>query len=340
MRLTKLVVIAIIHSAMCSPTTPPRIKHLIKHTTLIQDQFSAASRKSAVEFRNRVDEAAVPGSLFSRIRELQSEASLVLENQGAVPADLSIRSRRAFQWLSYLTDRKHCRSHWLTLLGFWEIHARLRIPLAYRRLHPRIELAHISPLFRIKVDKHRLFLTVQESFLGAPEPVLLAFWQLAYRKNPREARLLIKNYSQSERFRHNREKLEYLSLDSRAFSQGRCWDLESLFTRVNRHYFANTIERPHLKWSRQKTFRKFGHYNFETDTVLISRSLDDPEVPSYVLEYLMFHELLHKQLGVHQKGSRRFAHTPEFKARERTFPRLDEAGEFLAQFSRRLRKDI
>jgi hypothetical protein len=338
-RLTKQTVIDIIHSAMSSSTTPPRIKHLIKHTTLIQEQFSQTSRESAAGSKNQAEHPSGSGFLFTRVRELGEECAQKLEEQGAVPAELSIRSRRAFQWLTYLADQKNFQMHWQTLVNFWEIHARLRVPLTYRNLRPRIELAHISPLFRIKVDKHRLFLAVQESYLGAPEPILLAFWQLAYRKNSPEARLLIKKYSRSERFRQQREKLEYLGLDRRAFTQGRCWDLESLFGRVNRRYFGSAIERPHLKWSRQKTYRKFGHYNFETDTVLISRSLDDPEVPAYVLEYLMFHELLHKQLGIHQKGDRQYAHTPEFKAREKTFPQVHQAGEFLAQYSRRLRKE-
>ena len=72
-----------------------------------------------------------------------------------------------------------------------------------------------------------------------------------------------------------------------------------------------------------------GHYNFMTDTVMLSLTLDDARVPAYVVDYVMYHELLHKQLGVNVVNGRRYAHTPEFRSAEQAFPHYEAAVAFL-----------
>ena len=58
----------------------------------------------------------------------------------------------------------------------------------------------------------------------------------------------------------------------------------------------------------------------------MSRIFDSAQVPLLVLDYLMFHELLHKSLGVsRQSNGRRCVHGREFRQEERRFERLAEA---------------
>jgi hypothetical protein len=80
-----------------------------------------------------------------------------------------------------------------------------------------------------------------------------------------------------------------------------------------------------LTWSRTFTGRKFGHYDPIRDTVMISCSLDRSSVPVQALDFVMYHELLHKQLGVDWRSGRAAAHTPEFRAAERRFDHYQEA---------------
>jgi hypothetical protein len=98
-------------------------------------------------------------------------------------------------------------------------------------------------------------------------------------------------------------------------------DLASAFARVNADYFDNALSRPRLTWSRTFTGRKFGHYDPIQDTVLISCSLDRADVPAFVLDFVMYHELLHKKLGVDWRQGRAAAHTSEFREAERRFER-------------------
>ncbi len=116
-------------------------------------------------------------------------------------------------------------------------------------------------------------------------------------------------------------------------TRGMAHDLAEVFDRVNRHYFQGTMARPRLMWSRTLTHRTFGHFNFVRNTVMISATLDRPDVPALVIDHEMHHELLHKKLGLRASAGQHRAHTPEFRALERSFAGYEEAARFLKQMS-------
>ena len=105
-----------------------------------------------------------------------------------------------------------------------------------------------------------------------------------------------------------------------------------IFNRVNEEYYSGDIERPILIWNRTITHRKLGHYQPSTDTVMISITLDNPGVPSFVLDYVMYHELLHKLIGVQVVDGRHYAHSPAFNIEERKFRQYAEAKDFLKNY--------
>jgi hypothetical protein len=117
-------------------------------------------------------------------------------------------------------------------------------------------------------------------------------------------------------------------------TRGAFHDLDQSFDRVNARYFDATMPRPRLTWSRSFTGRKFGHYDFLKDLVMVSSTLDQERVPQFVVDYLMFHELLHKKHGVRWVNGRGYAHTREFYAEERQFPQYDEADAWLTKLAR------
>jgi hypothetical protein len=110
-------------------------------------------------------------------------------------------------------------------------------------------------------------------------------------------------------------------------------DLAASFDRVNAAYFAGQMPRPRITWSRTFTTRKFGHYDHVRDWVMISSSLDRPDVPAFVVDYLMFHELLHKKHGVRWVNGRGHAHTSAFNEDERRFPQYDQADAWLKKLA-------
>ena len=90
--------------------------------------------------------------------------------------------------------------------------------------------------------------------------------------------------------------------------------LES-FNRVNDAYFGGDMARPNLVWG-AVSLNKLGHYEFTTDTILISSVLKGEDV---LLDFVMFHELLHKKLGFKQSGKKTLHHSREFKEEEAKF---------------------
>lgn len=66
---------------------------------------------------------------------------------------------------------------------------------------------------------------------------------------------------------------------------------------------------------------------------MISITLDDPQVPPYVIEFVMYHELLHKEVGIQLVNGRRYAHTTAYKEKEKRFHSYEKARAFLDQLA-------
>ena len=107
--------------------------------------------------------------------------------------------------------------------------------------------------------------------------------------------------------------------------QGRYFNLEKIFEDLNRRFFQGKLPRPRLGWTAQRSRTILGHYDSAHRTISISRWLDSPSVPRYLVEYLVFHEMLHMRYPVARRGHRRIVHPPEFLAAEKKFPMYDQA---------------
>ncbi|HYF49595.1 MAG TPA: hypothetical protein VEJ63_09330 [Planctomycetota bacterium] len=106
--------------------------------------------------------------------------------------------------------------------------------------------------------------------------------------------------------------------------------LEASFQRVNVEYFQSQLQQPQLCWSPVRARRILGSYQERNDRLIISRLFDSPKVPEFVLDYLMYHELLHKFLGIGRRDDgKRCMHGRDFREIERQFKRYDEAQLFL-----------
>ncbi|MBS3102299.1 hypothetical protein J4458_02530 [Candidatus Woesearchaeota archaeon] len=92
--------------------------------------------------------------------------------------------------------------------------------------------------------------------------------------------------------------------------------LEESFNKVNEKYFFGLLERPNLVWG-NFSLRKLGHYEYGSDTISISRVFRNSDMD--ILDYVMYHEMLHKKHKFNSKGMRNFHHTKEFKSSEKKF---------------------
>ncbi|HLC81572.1 MAG TPA: hypothetical protein VJH68_02855 [Candidatus Nanoarchaeia archaeon] len=93
--------------------------------------------------------------------------------------------------------------------------------------------------------------------------------------------------------------------------------LEDSFNRVNQQLLDSSLEKTNLCWG-QQSFRKLAHYNFHQDSITISSIFQDAPLP--LLDYIMYHEMLHKYHKFHQHNGRSSYHSKQFKQDEAKYP--------------------
>ncbi len=112
-------------------------------------------------------------------------------------------------------------------------------------------------------------------------------------------------------------------------ARGQTYDLDELFEDLNQQFFYGLLARPSMTWSRSHARNSLAHYDPAHNAIVVSRVFDQPRVPRYAVEYIVYHEMLHLKHPVKLRGSRRCVHGPEFQAEEKLFPHLEHAKNFL-----------
>ncbi len=263
------------------------------------------------------------GEHLKTLQELVARTEALCAEEDVTPGALPVRSRRAYQWMVFLSDAEMLEAHATTV-------AQLRAALPERA---QLALFYTGTLYRTRFADGAPDVVIHEGFVDAPDDVLAALAEAALDRGATAARERVQAYARTDDFLEVVAALEAATEAARHRPRGRHVDLERVFARVNAAYFDGALARPNLTWSKRTTTRKMGHYNFVTDTVWISRTLDASEVPAYVLDYIMYHELLHKRHGVQTVNGRRRLHTPAFRADERAFRDCARARAFLQRWA-------
>jgi hypothetical protein len=106
---------------------------------------------------------------------------------------------------------------------------------------------------------------------------------------------------------------------------GRHHDLSAIFSTLNRRYFAGRIGAtitfgPAPRSRRPRKSIKMGSYSADSRVIRIHPALDQPKVPRYFVEWIVFHEMLHHVYRARRgEDGRRCVHPPEFMQHERRF---------------------
>jgi len=169
--------------------------------------------------------------------------------------------------------------------------------------------------------------------LEALAEILLA--QLLRSRPSREARACYMAYVLSPAVRRQIDAMRRHRGGKRILSAcGQHFDLREIFEKLNRRYFGGGLRLSRLGWSPKRSRTLLGHYDSAHRTITISRVLDSPQVPRYLVEYLMFHEMLHVRYPVERVGHRRVVHSRAFRKAEKRFPHYERAHRRLREISR------
>jgi len=108
--------------------------------------------------------------------------------------------------------------------------------------------------------------------------------------------------------------------------------LEQSFKRVNEQFFNGLIPQPNLKLG--KGTRRLGTYEYATDTITITEKL--LEKP-HLMDYVMYHEILHKKHQYTSKAGHSRYHTHAFRKEEKKYPNAEQLEKELTQIPKRFR---
>jgi len=113
---------------------------------------------------------------------------------------------------------------------------------------------------------------------------------------------------------------------------GKLYNLTDIFNSLNSEYFNNSLS-VFITWGKRSPRyavkkRTLGNYQKKTNTIRINPILDSRKVPRYVIEFIVYHEMLHAAIDTVLKNGRRRIHSKEFKNRERKYKNYHKAIEW------------
>jgi hypothetical protein len=220
---------------------------------------------------------------------------------------------------------------------FRRIYTRLglegRPPYFVVEYHPYADLTHT-----IRLREDTALVRISDALQPAPRAILEAVAAILlgrlYRRRPPAA--LVERYRRFSYAGSTRHRL--LALRRRRARKvkhaptGRHHDLATLFRLLNRRYFDNSLPQPRLGWSTRPWRSQLGSFDPALNQIVLSRQLDEPRIPSYVVSYVLFHEMLHLKHPLRFERYRRTSHSGQFREEEKRFEHYGQAMRFLARF--------
>lgn len=198
----------------------------------------------------------------------------------------------------------------------------------------------------IKIDRDRYYVRVSDGLRAAPLAVKQGLAAVLFSKLHRrlEATPYLRRCIEYYQAWLNTPEARTLNTRMRKLRghkrleghRGREHDLGERFDALNRRHFAGDLRRPLLSWTKHRTRHTFGHHDEALNAIVISRSLDDARVPQYVLDFVLYHEMLHVKFGSrYAADGRRLVHTAAFHKWEGQFPRRQAAEDWLEKLAAR-----
>lgn len=279
-------------------------------------------------------EPSTAGSIDALRKSLQTNLSqfdAALRSAGQTPDALKKNARSDLAWVSLLASEDFLEKYLSAVTTATAIFQRIA-PAAGCRLPVRVHFVPLAGIFRFRSSPRGTAVMLPMGMIAfdAADFEDLAAFSLG---RDRARRQSVLQRIEAVPYQHLQARFDLLS-GNVGQHLGAFHDLNASFDRVNSRYFDGSMPRPRLTWGSAFTTRKLGHYQRTNDTVQISASMDQQHVPQLALDFLMYHELLHKKHQTKWKAGRGYAHTPAFRQDERQFEGYEEAEKMLHEIAR------
>jgi hypothetical protein len=197
-------------------------------------------------------------------------------------------------------------------------------------LYPYANLAHT-----MRLRQETALVRLSDILRDAPVPVIEAaaailLAQMYRRRLPAELRDLYRQFSLAHSTRRHIARIRRKRARRIAHNpRGAAHDLEPMFAALNLEYFEGSLRRPRLGWSARPWRSQFGCFDPSLDQIVMNNRLDRTDVPSYAVEFILYHEMLHVKHPLRAAACGLQAHSAEFRAEEKRFKHYERARKFL-----------
>jgi hypothetical protein len=274
---------------------------------------------------SRIARTGSPSQLEETYEEIVASSENIengIKVKNGRPEQIKKPSREMRAWLVYFSQRENFDEYCAAVRRAEPV---FREACTWPAAKSAAILVHFRPqqgIYRVRAYSGAVLVRLPTPMICFDERLLRAVAELAFKKGG--DRKLVHDAAGSESYQRIASELELLG-GAVAQTRGMHHDLAASFDRVNAVYFNGGMSRPRLVWSRIFAARKFGHYDHAQDTVMVNMVLDRKTVPESAVDFIVYHELLHKRLGIIWQSNRMAVHTPEFRERERQFKQYDQA---------------
>ncbi len=109
------------------------------------------------------------------------------------------------------------------------------------------------------------------------------------------------------------------------------YNLDQIFQQLNRCYFQEKLQAL-TSWNHKQSRTFLACYDPAHQTIAVNPQLDDLSIPKWVLEYVVFHEMLHVALDGYSSNGRWIIHHKRFHEAEKRFPHYRKARKFITTY--------
>ena len=286
--------------------------------------------EAILDTMTRVTDDQHINDVFHTICRVSQNIERVLEEQGYTGRELTPQTATARGWLAFFAQREQFDAYVMAIRTAAPILEATLIGLPAFTPPADVHFRPTRGLYRLRRFRDATRVTLPTPMLTFSDAQFELLGQAVLGSAGKEKLLEAISTDECQSIQAELESLGGIVEESAGIHH----HLEAAFARVNDAYFEGSLARPGLTWSRSFTGCKFGHYDPVRDRVMLSATLDRQDVPGFLVDYILYHELLHKKMGADWRAGRAHVHTPEFRAAERRFAQYAEAEAALARLAR------
>lgn len=176
-----------------------------------------------------------------------------------------------------------------------------------------------------RVSLHRMFLQAPKNVMDE----LACYIKQGTKIIPAPVRFFIEDNMKNLDYSHS-IKQELLC------SQGTVYNLKKIYNALNQEYFDNKLNLS-ITWfgkhnKRGRSRITFGLYQDPLKLIKIHRVLDSPTIPEYLVQYVVYHEMVHHVCPSYRdENDIHRIHSKEFKRKEEQFSHYQLAQQWIKQ---------